>query len=271
MPRASGWRPVALTFTRHRSLGPDEPIVPTLSTLGVKTALLKAQGLVTVMVVTFTAEFARHTGRDFASTVLHDLLGARRVVVGEDFRFGANRSCGVAELIELGREFGFSVDPVPPVSDHGVRISSGGIRRAVADGNLEMANRWLGRPFSLSGQVVEGRRVGRTLGFPTANLQVVPEQLIPAVGVYAGATRVDDHAYRCVVNVGPRPTLHNGEDITIEAHLLDFVGDLYGQTLTLDWLGYLRGEQAFSDLDALRAQIAADCHNARNLDALWSQ
>ena len=258
---ARSLRCVVLTFDPHPSevLGRGAP--PRLTTLPRRIELLRQHGANDVAVEPFTMELAGWSPERFAEELLASHLSARAVVVGETFRFGHNRAGDFATLAALGRSLGFDAVAAEVAGDAEGPFSSTRIRDAVAAGDLGRAAAILGRPHTLSGVVEHGDARGRTLGFPTANLGGV-EEMLPPHGVYA--VRVAGPAGRTggVMNVGVRPTV-GGSALRIEVHLFDVDQDLYGQTLQVDIVARLRGEQKFAGLDALRAQIAKDAENAR--------
>jgi len=256
--RAAGLVATVLTFHPHPAavLGRVPP--PLLTRLERKRALLEALG-VEVVVRTFDAAFAALEPPAFAAQILARELGARRVVVGDNFRFGKGRSGDVGALRALGATLGFDVSTHDLAGDEAGPFSSTRARDALARGDLTELERVLGRPHRLRGTVVTGDRRGRTLGFPTANLGAVAEAL-PLFGVYA--VRSGDRAG--VANIGARPTV-GGTEPRVEVHFFDFEGDLYDQELDVDLLHFLRAEQRFAGLDELRAQIATDAAEARRL------
>jgi riboflavin kinase/FMN adenylyltransferase len=256
---------VVLTFDPHpaRVIAPET--APTaLMTLGQKTAALERLGVRAMAVLPFTAEVAAATPEDFAARVLHAALGAEAVVVGANFRFGHGRAGDVSDLRRQGESLGFRVVEVAPVIVLGDRVSSSRIREALARGDTRAAAALLGRPYWIEGRVVPGDGRGRTIGIPTANLQPENETL-PALGVYAAwCWPGESAAVAAVVNVGRRPTFGGGA-VSVEAHLLDFAGDLYGQPARLAFATRLRGERTFPGPDALVAQIQEDILAARHV------
>ena len=260
---AQGLRCVVLTFDPHPSevLGRGTP--PRLTTLATRIELLRRHGATDVAVEPFTMELASWSPERFMTDLLAKRLGTRAVVVGENFRFGHNRAGDFETLRTLGATYGFEAVAAEVAGDDEGPFSSTRVRDAVAAGDVERAARVLGRPHALQGVVEHGDARGRTIGFPTANLGEVAEML-PAYGVYAVRVRRAGTATseNGVMNVGVRPTV-GGIVFRIEAHLLDFEGDLYGQTLGVDLVARLRGEQKFAGLDELRAQIARDAEAAR--------
>jgi riboflavin kinase/FMN adenylyltransferase len=260
--RATGSPAIACTFDPHplEVLQPDRAPLP-ITTLDERLDLIAACGVDETVVLTFTRELAAMEPEAFVKDVLVDRLAARQVVVGFNHRFGRGARGDAALLRELGARGGFSVDVIEPLTVDGVPVSSTAIRSALARGDLDAAVRMLGRPYTLPGKVVAGAGRGRTLGFPTAN--VAPDRpVLVAPGVYACTVEVAGQSRRAVVNVGVRPTF--GEQaLAVEAYLLDFSGDLYGQTVRLVFRSRVREERRFSSVDALRAQIADDVENAR--------
>ena len=264
--RAQQGEAVVLTFDPHPShvLSPHRA-PEALMTVDQKAELLGTLGIDSLAVLPFTRELADRSAEAFAREVLRDCLGARSVIVGQNFRFGRHREGDTERLAELGTAMGFSVDTVAAVLHDGAPISSTRIRAAVARGEVESANSLLGRRHFLDGVVRQGDQRGRTLGFPTANLELVNES-VPGGGVYACEVAIDgEPALRpAVVNVGRRPTFGGG-DLLVEAHLLDFGGDLYGRRLRVFFERKLRDERAFPGIDALKQQIQADVERARTL------
>lgn len=262
-----GLQTLALTFRQHPALTLGYPAPPALSLLADKVEHL-CREVDAVEVLDFTAEMAHLTAREFMQH-LRDHYGVRLLLLGHDHHFGRptpddDYERDARELdIELIRALPLAVDADNPSRG---TISSSAIRRALMEGRLDEANEALGRPYTLSGTVVRGHQVGRTLGFPTANLRC--EQLLPLAGVYAvevANTAVADgaSALPALLNIGHRPTVQNGNDLSVEVHIPGFSGDLYGQTLSVTLLRRLRDEQQFPSLEALRGQIAQDIKEIR--------
>lgn len=227
---------------------------------------LQMMGVEQLVLLPFNRELAALDPQQFVEEVLVRHLRAKQVSIGQDFRFGCKRSGTATDLRNIAEACGIGVTIVPLFTFKGKRISTSAIREALDQGDLTMANRMLGRSYSLVGEVVEGQQLGRTIGFPTANLQVPPEKFLPRQGVYGvrvfGEALNSDQPVLGVMNIGNRPTV-NGTQQTIEVHLLDWMGDLYGQTLTVELEQFIRPEQKFASLDELKAQIKADCETAR--------
>lgn len=264
--RARGLATVALTFDPHPSVVLGRGGEPVLTTLERKVELLgRICPELTVVVEPFTRELAALEPTEFAERVLARALAARVVVVGKNFRFGRARTGDLATLEALGQALGFEARAEPLRGDAEGPYSSSRVREALARGELASVERVLGRPHSLSGSVVRGAGRGRTIGVPTANLDGVAEAL-PPYGVYACVVDRLDGGKRAlakgVVNIGERPTL--GAGFSVEAHLFDFEGDLYGARLRLHLCARLREERRFDGIDALRAQIERDLVTARD-------
>jgi riboflavin kinase/FMN adenylyltransferase len=264
-----GARSAVVTFDRHpASVVRPESAPRLLTDSEQKVELLATTGIDITVMVPFTAGRAGESAEAFIEEVLVGCLRARAVVVGVDFHFGHNRRGNVAMLREMGERYGFEVLPVDLVGRaDGVHepISSTAIRRALAGGEVDVAARLLGRPLEVRGEVVRGDQRGRQLGFPTANVLVPDFVCLPADGVYAGFYETPDgESYPCAINLGRRPTFYEHADHSLlEAHLLDFEGDLYGQRAKVRFVEFLRSERKFDGVDALIAQLKQDIDSAR--------
>jgi riboflavin kinase/FMN adenylyltransferase len=268
--RGLGGAAVVYTFDPHpRKVLHPERAPRLLVTLEQKLELLAEAGVDAVVVEPFTREFARTSAEVFIRSYIHARVRPLEVYVGYDFHFGRDREGSMRLLTEMGPRLGFSVTIIPEVTVDDGDVNSTRIRELLAAAEVERANAMLGRDYTVRGRVVEGDRRGRSLGFPTANLE--PEnEVLPAAGVYAGRLRVLDAApplggrwLAAVANVGTRPTFHAGGGVRAEAHVLDFEGDLYGRRVELSFVRHLRAERRFDGAEALRAQIAADASEAR--------
>jgi riboflavin kinase/FMN adenylyltransferase len=254
-----------LTFEPHpaKVLAPD--LAPPLITLlPRKLALIAESGIDLTIVEPFDAVFAARPPESFVDEVLVLALGVREVVVGADFTYGRGRAGTVETLAQAGRQRHFTVEIVPKVAVAGMVASSTKVRELVLEGRVGGAAQLLGRPFELSGNVARGDGRGRSIGVPTANL-LLENELLPKHGVYAGFARTSGIRHMAAINIGVVPTFHEGARVSVEAHLLDFGGDLYGQTLTLEIVARLRDEVRFPSVEALCAQIRADLQSARAL------
>lgn len=255
--RAAGARPAVLTFFPH----PKEVILDLkgrlyLTTLERRIRLLAAQGIELVVVHPFNEAVRQTRARTFIERLCHAM--ELREIWGGSFTLGYQREGNAEFLRALGAEKGFSVHVKQElVQWHGERVSSSRIRHALAEGDMAEVSGCLGRPFRVSGEVTQGDQRGRTLGFPTANLDVWEKQLLPANGVYATYARLGDNVYEAATNVGVRPTV-NDRKLLVEAHLLDFEREIYGESLSLDFIARIRDERKFPNLGALTRQIRAD-------------
>ena len=252
-------------------LRPDEGSLQLLHTLEEKIAALAALGLHRLVLIPFTPAFSQTTSAQFISGILAGTLGIRHLIIGYDHRFGADRGGGLAELQAAGPQLGFTVEEIPAQHIDAASVSSTRIRQALLQGAVAEAARMLGYPYALTGTVVAGRQLGRTLGFPTANLRLTDtHKLVPALGIYTAWAEVGGQRHPALLSIGRNPTVTDAGATSIEAYLLDFSGDLYGQTLTLRLLERLRGEQKFDSLEALVAQMQRDEAQARQLFTLGS-
>ena len=262
--RATGSVATAITFDPHpRSVLHAESAPPLLQTLDQRLANLDVLGIEQAIVVKFTREFAGQPAENFLKDIIHDRLHAREVYLGKGFAFGKGRGGNIELLRKMSAELGFVADEVDEVRLRGMRISSSRIRELLADGRGNLARRMLGRPYGVEGVVIRGDRRGHTIGFPTANLKP-HNRVIPKFGVYATATLIDGIWRRGVTNIGVRPTFGDELEPSIETHILDFAGDLYGDALRVRFLHRIRDERKFSGIDELIAQITRDAERARN-------
>jgi riboflavin kinase/FMN adenylyltransferase len=251
-----------------------------LTPLPEKVKLLEDLGVEQLVLLPFDRELAALSPQQFVEEILVRQLQATRISVGQDFRFGHKRTGTAEDLRAIASQYGVKVVitslqtfPENNSEQSPIRISSSYIRQALAEGDIPQANRMLGRAYTLTGKVVTGQQLGRTIGFPTANLELLPSKLLPRYGVYCvrvfleESTRELPHRQppiKGVMNIGCRPTV-KGNAPTVEVHLLDWCGDLYGQTLTVSLEKFLRPEQKFPSLEALKVQILADCDLARKI------
>lgn len=226
-----------------------------------KADAMRALGVDTLFSIPFDRNVAESSPEDFVR-VLIEQLGARHLVCGFNFTFGKGGTGNAETLSKLCRELSVGVTLVPAYLDEGDAVSSSRIRKALEDGDVERAARWLGHPYSLSAPVVEGQRLGRTLGFPTINQCFAPNQAVPRHGVYTVRASVDGKTYFGIANVGTRPTV-GSTLLCCETNLFDFSGDLYGKTVRVEFLSFLRSEKRFESLDALTAQVQQDIQRAK--------
>jgi riboflavin kinase / FMN adenylyltransferase len=268
-----GRRSAVVTFDRHPAqvIRPDSaPLL--LTDLDQKLELLAATGVDHTLVVRFDETRATELAEDFVRNVLVGCLSARGVVVGEDFHFGHRRLGDVSLLHDMGAELGFEVlghklvGPDGTAARDDAQVSSTAIRRALHEGRLVDANLMLGRPHQMRGTVVPGDQRGRTLGFPTANVAVPDEMLMPADGIYAGWLQRAGGRLPAAIYIGHRPTFYDDRSMTLlEVHVLDFVGDLYGEDVAVEFTHRIRPDARFASVDELSAQLREDCDRARQL------
>ena len=258
-----GLRAVALSFDNHPDALVRRTSVPLLSTAARREQLLRDEGRMDdVRFLHFDEEFMNMPWQTFLDEVLIRQFHAAHLVCGYDYRFGAKGAGTAEKLSEACASRGLGCDIVGKVELDGITVSSSYIRELLAAGNCAQAARFLGRPYCLTGRVVHGSALGRTMDTPTANLVPAPELLVPKRGVYITRARCDAGSFISVTNVGIRPTVA-GEGVRVEAWLMDYDGDLYGQEMALDFYTYLRPERRFEDLDALRNEIIKNAEQAR--------
>lgn len=266
-----GMKAVAITFgtSPKRVLGRGDASV--LSTTEERTALLHQAGMDEVAMLDFTPQMAAMPARDFMQQVLRDELHVAVLVIGYDHRFGRGCTEGFDDYVRYGKEMGIEVVRGEACIEEGEPISSTRIRHLLAEGCLDKANHLLGYRYMLHGEVVDGYKEGRKMGFPTANMQpldaakVIPDDGVYAVWVYVGQRTTGDGQFIGMLNIGYRPTLNNGRERSIEVHILDFEGDLYGKTLTVEFAHRLREERTFANTEELTEQLLRDEKQVREL------
>jgi riboflavin kinase/FMN adenylyltransferase len=262
--RRVGGTPMVVTFDPHpvRTLAPHVDL-KFLTSPQEKLARFEEAGIEEVVFLEFTPAFAGLTPGEFASQILKDRLGLREIFVGEHFSFGKGRAGKIQDLADLGAQLGFQVHAVPPVKLEGEIVSSTRIRRFIQAGDMLKASQFLGRPYAIEGEVVHGSQRGRTLGWPTANLAVPSERVLPPDGIYAATTQWQERRLESVAYIGTRPTFGQGERV-IEVYLLDRDTDLYGDRIAVQFVERLRGDATFDSPKALSAQIEEDVRRARS-------
>jgi riboflavin kinase / FMN adenylyltransferase len=255
---------VVLTFepTPREYLAPNAPPAR-LTSLRERWRILEGMDLDALLLLRFGEGLRNLSGEAFAALLARD-IGARAVVVGHDFRFGCNGEATAPMLVDAGKRLGFAVDVVPPVTLEGARVSSSGVREALDRSDFALAERWLGRPYSMRGRVVHGQRLGRDLGFPTANLRI-ERRRTPLKGIFAVRVHgVEAIPLRGVASLGTRPTV-GGVQTLLEVHVFDFSADLYGREIEVEFVAKLRDEENYPTLEALVAQIHRDVAEARRI------
>ena len=261
--KKEGKKSVLLTFFPHpRMVLQKDNKILLLNTIKEKSSLLEKMGLDYLIIHPFSREFSRLTALDFVRDVLVNKLNTSRLIIGYDHHFGKNREGNIHQLKEYSLLYDFKVEEIPAQDIDDVSVSSTKIRTALKDGNLKTANNYLGYHYMLNGTVVSGKKLGGTIGFPTANLEIKePYKLIPKTGVYIIKTHINTVLYTGIMNIGFNPTVL-GKHQTIEAHLFDFNEDLYGKEIMIEFIYFLREEHKFKSIEELVVQLNIDKENA---------
>ncbi|HXC04771.1 MAG TPA: bifunctional riboflavin kinase/FAD synthetase [Bacteroidia bacterium] len=267
LAQATDGESVVLTFDPHPRmvLYPDDDSLRLLSTLDEKIELLAQAGVQHLIIYPFTKEFSRLSSLDFVRNILVNQIHTRKLVIGYNHHFGRNREGSFEHLKEFGPLYGFDVEEIPAQDVDHIEVSSTKIRAALQSGQVDTANLYLGHRYSLDGTVVKGKQLGRTLGFPTANLETGnPFKLIPSDGIYAVYGEWKGTRYEGMMSIGMNPTVA-GKQRTIEVNLLNFDQDIYGETLRVLFVKKMRDEQKFAGLDELRLQLHKDKEEAQRI------
>ena len=261
--REEGKKSVLLTFFPHpRMVLQKDKTILLLNTLDEKSVLLEKMGLDFLIIHPFSKEFSRLTALEFVRDILVNKLNTSRLIIGYDHHFGKNREGNIHQLKEYSLLYDFKIEEIPAQDIDDVSVSSTKIRKALKEGNLKTANNYLGYYYMLSGTVVNGKKLGGTIGFPTANIEIKePYKLIPSRGVYIIRTRINGDLYNGIMNIGFNPTVL-GKHQTIEAHLFDFNENIYGEKIKIEFLYFLREEQKFKSVEELVTQLNIDKENA---------
>ena len=254
-----GWCSSIITFPVHpRQVIQSDYQPQLLSSPEEKIELLSQTGIDNCILLPFTQELSRLTAYEFMQ-LLYEQYKVRMLVIGYDHRFGHNRAETFEDYCRYGRELGIHIMQAMAYTQEQDKVSSSAIRRALLSGDVMTAQKYLGYNYFLEGTIVGGYQVGRKIGFPTANLRVdFPNKLIPSIGVYAVHVSVNGQQYKGMLNIGHRPTINNGTDLSIEVHILDFEGDIYNQKMRIEFIGFLRPEIKFDSVDELVLQIQKD-------------
>ena len=259
-----------LTFFPHpRMVLQEGSDIKLLNTIDEKSVLLDKLGLDNLIIHPFDKEFSRLSAEEFVKKILVDTFNIQKIIIGYDHRFGRNRTANIDDLILYGEKFGFEVEQISAQEINEVSISSTKIRNAILDGNMALANEYLGYNYNLSGIVSQGKQLGRTIGFPTANIKIPEEyKLIPKNGVYIVKSILNQITVFGIMNIGVNPTV-NGENLSIEVHFLDFDGDLYDEKISISIIDRIRDEQKFESVALLKLQLEKDKNTAFSyIDAL---
>jgi riboflavin kinase/FMN adenylyltransferase len=255
---------VLLTYWPHPRLilQPEDNNLRLLTTLTEKVKLLEELGVDHLIILPFTKELSQMSSEEFIREILVEKIQTKTLVIGYDHKFGKNREGSFEYLKSHSHLFGFDMEEISRQDVDDLAVSSTKIRTALAQGDISTASKYLGRPYFLSGQVVKGQQIGRSIGFPTANIHVEDNyKLLPRDGAYAVYAEVGANRCKAILNIGDRPTV-DGKKKTIEAHLIDFDGDVYGQELSIHFQEFLREEERFENLDALKNQLVIDRERA---------
>ncbi len=251
---------VIITFFPHPRLVlfPEDNDLKLINTLDEKIALLEKAGIDHLIIIPFTKEFSRLSSLEFIQQILVDKIGTKKLVIGYDHHFGKNREGSFEHLKHYAPEYGFEVEEIPGQDINDVAVSSTKIRNAILKGDVSTANSYLGYTFNITGSVKKGDQIGRTIGYPTANIQV-PEsyKLIPGDGIYAVKVNVQQKEYYGMLYIGNRPTV-NGLNKVIEVNIFDFNEDIYDESIRVEFHQYIRGDKKLNGLDELKAALAAD-------------
>ncbi len=259
--KARGVESILFTFDPHprKVLYPDTSTVQLIDTVQEKLDKLEKLGLDTVILFPFTHTFSRLSAMEFVRDILVHQLKVSEVHIGHDHHFGKNREGSFQELTDLGEVFNFKVHQLGPIQSHDTTISSTKIRKAIALGEVQIAADYLGDNFKISGSVVKGKQLGRTIGFPTANLgNIDPDKILPKHGVYAVHVVYDNERYNGVMNVGIKPTVSNTDNVSLEVYIFQFNENIYEKELTVEFVQYIREEKRFDSVEELVNQIRED-------------
>jgi riboflavin kinase/FMN adenylyltransferase len=250
---------VVLTFFPHpRMVLQEQSNIKLLNTLSEKINLLEKTGIQNLVIHPFDETFSRLTAAEFVSTVLVDQLHIHKIIIGHDHRFGRNRTANINDLIDFGKQYGFEVEQISVQEINEISVSSTKIRKALSEGNMNLANKYLEYNYFLTGTVFRGQQLGRTIGFPTANLKIKEDyKLIPKNGVYIVKSIINQESVFGIMNIGFNPTVA-GENLSIEIHYFNFNSDLYDQEITVSILQYIRPEEKFNSVDLLKVQLEKD-------------
>lgn len=258
---------VLITFNPHPRLvlQPENNDLKLISTLNEKIEQLEHAGIDHLIIQPFTLEFSRTTSINFIRDLLVNSVGTKTLVIGYDHHFGRNREGSFEHLQEFGPLYGFNVEEIPALDINEVNVSSTKIRNALLDGDINSANQYLGYTFAISGKVIPGNSIGRTINFPTANIFLDdPHKIIPKPGVYVALLRVDTVIYHAMVNIGINPTVSNSNECKIEAHILNFNGDLYNKLVQIQFMTRIRDEIKFESINQLQKQLEHDKITTQN-------
>ena len=250
---------LVLTFFPHpRMVLQQDSSIKLLNTIDEKATLLEKFGIDNLIIHPFDEAFSNLTAEEFVKEILVDKLNIHKIIIGHDHRFGKNRSADINDLISFGKKYGFEVEQISAKEIDEIAISSTKIRKALLDGNIKLANEYLGYPYFISGKVVDGKKIGRTIGFPTANISLSENyKLLPKNGVYIVSSKIKNNLHYGMMNIGNNPTLGDNEQ-SIEVHFFDVKEDIYNENLQIAFLENIREEHKFNSITELQAQLKKD-------------
>lgn len=254
---------LVLTFFPHpRMVLEDKSEMKLLNTLSEKIELLEKSGLENLVIHPFDEKFSQLTAHEFVKTVLVDQFNIKKIIIGYDHRFGKNRTANFDDLVAFGKQYDFEVEQISAQEIETVSVSSTKIRKALDEGNMKKANEYLGYDYFLTGTIIKGKQIGRTIGFPTANLKIEEDyKLIPRNGVYIVKSELNRKTVFGIMNIGFNPTVE-GQDLSVEIHYLDNNDDLYGQKISVSLIHFVRAEQHFESVFLLKEQLEKDKNTA---------
>lgn len=258
---------ILLTFDPHPRLvlNPDDDTLKLICTIDEKEELLETFDLNHLVIAEFSKEFANMEAEDYVKNILVKNFHPKMIVIGYDHRFGKDRKGNIDLLRQLSSKYNFEVEEIPAQTLDEISISSTKVRNALLEGDIKHANQFLAHPFTIKGKVIHGDKIGRVLGFPTANIEITnPHKLIPASGVYAVKIKIDKQYYKGALSIGYRETVFDNSKLTIEVFILDFDGDLYNKELDMIFVDYLRPQIKYDNWDLLKEQIEKDVVAVRN-------
>ncbi|MCC8410436.1 bifunctional riboflavin kinase/FAD synthetase [Mucilaginibacter sp. UR6-1] len=256
----SGGETVILTFFPHPRmiLHPEDEGLKLINTINEKAELLEQLGIDHLIITPFSRDFSNQTAEEYIRDILVNKIGTRKIVIGYDHRFGKDRQGSLADLLRMGPVYGFDVEEIPEQDIDDIAVSSTRIRTALLNNDIEHANSFLGYQFFITGKVMRGDQIGRTIGYPTANILIEEHyKLIPADGIFAVKVKLKDKEYKGMAYIGQRPTI-NGITRNIEVNIFNFNTEIYGEQLRMEFYHYVRGDIKFASLDELTAQLAKD-------------
>ena len=250
---------LVLTFFPHpRMILQERSEIKLLNTISEKVSLLDQLGIQNLVIHPFDESFSRLTAEEFVKTVLVEQFKIQKIIIGYDHRFGRNRTADINNLIEFGEKYNFEVEQISAQEINAISVSSTKIRNAIQQGDMLLANKYLGYDYFLTGTVIQGKQLGRTIGFPTANLKIEEDyKLIPLKGVYIVSSQINNQEVFGMMNIGLNPTV-GGENLSVEIHYLDFEADLYNQQISVSILKRIRREEKFDSITLLKEQIEKD-------------